>query len=776
MAGPASTAGGERNGKSITVPESLLDNLSDAVFTARPDGAIRTWNRGAENLYGFSAEEAVGHSSDELLRTQSRRQASDLSEEPAREGAWAGPLRRAHRTGGTVDVECRRETIRSGNEPVVLDVSHEATGPSRAAAWYRDAELLVGINSSVMDAIVVADESQRVLLFNPAAEAMFGCSAAEAIGAPIDRFIPERFRSHHHDQVRRFGETSASRRRMGELGTIFGLRANGEEFPLEASISHANVAGRKLFTVIMRDVTAARSAQKDQAALAAIVESSDDAIIGKTLDGTITAWNPAAERLYGYSLAEALGKPISLIVPPERAQELAQILETIRHKQAVDHLETVRLKKDGTRLQVSVTISPIRDLSGKVVGASAIARDISERKRNEEALLRTQKLEALGTLSRGIAHDFNNILLAISGNTKLAMMDLPLDHPAQQSLNEISKAANRATDLVRRILTFSRPQEHKREAVEIAPVVEEAIKLVRATLPASIEIRTDFAPNLPRLAVDSTEIHQVIVNLATNASHAIGSNAGLIEVRLDVTNVSDRCAAISPELKEGQYLRLSVSDNGCGMNRETIARIFDPFFTTKPAGKGTGLGLSVVHGIMKNHGGDVTVYSEPGKGTSFRLYFPSKLSGEGSAVEAGLERRRTGKSVLCVDDDEALISLTARLLERNGYAVTGYTDPSAALREFERRPGDFDVVVTDLTMQGISGWTLAQALKDVRPQLPVILLSGFVTPEDQGRAERLGVRALLQKPDDIGQLVPLLDRILPHGDEGAIETSRGVGA
>lgn len=639
---------------------------------------------------------------------------------------------------------------------------------------FKEGDLLVKILASTLEAIIVVDGSQRVVLFNPAAEAMFGCTAGEAIGRSLDRFIPERFRARHTDDMRRFGETGVSRRRMGHAGDIFGLRSNGEEFPLEAAIAQAEAAGRKVFAVIMRDLTAERRAQRDKAALAAIVEGCDDAIVGKTLDGTITAWNPAAERLYGYTPDEAIGKTIAIIVPPERTEELTKINEGIRRRRKIDHLETVRVRKDGTPVHVSVTISPVWDAEGLVVGASAIARDISLRKRQEEAQLRTQKLEALGTLSRGIAHDFNNILLAIGGNGKLASMELDRDHPAQRSLEEIARATSRASDLVSRILAFSRPSDQKREVVEIAPVVDEAIKLVRATLPASIEIRTDFAPELPLVSVNSTEIHQVIVNLATNASHAIGSGPGLIEVRLEAADVTAEHAAVSPELQEGQYARLSISDNGCGMDRQTMSRIFDPFFTTKPAGQGTGLGLSVVHGIIKNHGGMVTVYSEPGKGTSFRLYFPSAVAGTPAPEEAPPPLARPGKRVLYIDDEEALVSLASRLLAKQGHTVTGYTDSSAALREFRRRPNDFDVVVTDLTMQGVSGWTLAEAVLRVRPDLPLVILSGYLTPEDHARAKQMGVLALLPKPDAIERLIPLINKLIQDQHTAAKTAIEGV--
>jgi PAS domain S-box-containing protein len=511
---------------------------------------------------------------------------------------------------------------------------------------------------------------------------------------------------------------------------------------------------------IVRDITDRKRAEELRSHLAAIVESSEDAIVGTTLEGVITSWNTAAQRLYGYTAEEALGQPTSIFVPPERSGESKQNLETIQKGGRVELRETERLRKDGTKLTVSISISPIRSAEGTTIGCSTISRDVTRLKRARGAQLRADKLAALGTLAGGIAHDFNNILLAITGNTKLAMADLAPDHPAQESLAEIAKAAARAVDLVRRILNFSRPHEQKHEVVQLRPVIEEALKLVRATMPAMIEIRTNFAAGLPPVAADSTQVHEVIVNLATNAAHAIGKKSGLIEVGLEATSVTPEGASISPDLKAGRYVRISVADDGCGMDPETLRQIFDPFFTTKSPGQGTGLGLSVVYGIMKSHGGAVTVYSDPGRGTKFHLYFPA-LEGaiESTPVEHHEIDRQRCERVLYVDDEEALIFLMTRALGRLGYKVSGYSDPQEALQEFRSRPGDFDVVVTDFSMPRMPGFELARELLAVAPRLPIVLMSGYVRPEDQEAAQCAGIREFIPKGDSAEHLARTLDEL-----------------
>jgi nitrogen-specific signal transduction histidine kinase/CheY-like chemotaxis protein len=384
-------------------------------------------------------------------------------------------------------------------------------------------------------------------------------------------------------------------------------------------------------------------------------------------------------------------------------------------------------------------------------------RDITARKQAEEARIRSQKLEALGTLAGGIAHDFNNILAAIAGNASLAAMVLDSGHPVLENIVEIEKASRRATDLVRRILTFSRREEPKREVVELEAVVQEAIRLVRATLPANITIVTAFAHASTRVAADATQVYQVIVNLATNAAHAIGDAIGTIEVSVDAVRVSTEFGPIPQGIAPGCYARVSVSDDGCGMDAATLQRAFDPFYTTKPIGQGTGLGLSVVDGIMKSHGGTTTVYSQLGKGTTFRLYFSIT---DAVVIESAVPDRPVllgnQERVLYVDDDEALSRTVTRLLERLGYRVTTFNDPRLALAHFTSAPGSFDVVISDLSMPGFSGLTLAESIRRARPELPVVLTSGYLRPEDREVARVQGVRSVVLKPSMVDELARTL--------------------
>jgi len=306
-------------------------------------------------------------------------------------------------------------------------------------------------------------------------------------------------------------------------------------------------------------------------------------------------------------------------------------------------------------------------------------------------------------------------------------------------------------------LTFSRPQDQNTHAQALEPVVEEALKLVRATLPAMIEIRTEFETDLPKALIDATQIYQVIVNLATNAAHAIGDKPGLIEVKLDERSVTEEEILLYSDVQAGNYVRLQVSDNGCGMDAATVERIFDPFFSTKPTGKGTGLGLSVVHGIVTAHHGVLKVYSEPGRGTTFHIYFPAVK--EAAAPVQPAEREVVpgrGERILFVDDEGVLLFVGTMTLEQNGYKVTGAPNGEAALKELLQNPDAYDAVITDLSMPGMSGLQLADQVRSFKIDIPVILTSGYINPEDQAKADKLGIRAVLTKPVKAKELLATL--------------------
>ena len=378
---------------------------------------------------------------------------------------------------------------------------------------------------------------------------------------------------------------------------------------------------------------------------------------------------------------------------------------------------------------------------------------IEEMRRGLEGQLRqSQKMEALGTLAGGIAHDFNNILTAIGGNVELALLDAR-DERMRAYLEEVKHAHERARDLVKRILVFGRRQEATKRVIALQPVVEEALRLIRATVGHGIRLETRFASDVAPVLADSTQIHQVLLNLATNAAHAMRESGGVLTVSLDERTTRNPMADRMPaELNPGRYVRLSMRDSGSGMTADVRERIFEPFFTTKGV-LGTGLGLSVVHGIVHDHGGGICVESEPGRGTLFELYFPAAVEiAETSAPSERLVARGAGQRILYVDDEEAVLFVMTRTLERLGYRATGFTAPAEALRVFAEDPTAFDAVVSDMGMPGMSGLELARELKRIRPDLPIAIASGYARPQTEAEE----ISAWIHKPPSRRELAEML--------------------
>jgi nitrogen-specific signal transduction histidine kinase/ActR/RegA family two-component response regulator len=382
-----------------------------------------------------------------------------------------------------------------------------------------------------------------------------------------------------------------------------------------------------------------------------------------------------------------------------------------------------------------------------------VFRDITEVRRRDGELLKSSKLESIGLLAGGIAHDFNNILAAINGYTELARMILKENPEVREHLGAVLQATSRATDLARQILTFSRQQQPERRPIQLRPVVAESLKLLRATIPSTIEFDTSLATDAPMVLADATQIHQVLMNLGTNAWHAMKDRTGRLQVKLEKCVIDAAHAATQPGLRPGVYARVSVSDTGCGMDQATLRRIFEPSFTTKPPGEGPGLGLAVVHGIMDNHDGAVTVYSQPGDGTVFHLYVPEH-AGEATvaAAEEGPVSRGHGERVLFVDDEDLLVRLGQKTLAALGYEVEVATQPAAALAMVRADPQRFALVLTDLTMPGMTGLLLASQLQQIRPGLPIVLMTGYSASLTSERVEAAGIRQLLLKSTSVHSL------------------------
>ena len=494
-------------------------------------------------------------------------------------------------------------------------------------------------------------------------------------------------------------------------------------------------------------------------------ESAPDIIFTIDENASITYVNPAWEKLLAHSKSEILGRSFIDFAKGDYTElYLATFKRVWEYKEVVSNFEGSLLNKNGGEKFFSFNCAPNTDATGLVTGIVAILKDITEQRNLEAQLRQAQKMEAIGTLAGGIAHDFNNILGAVMGYTEMAMADISPKHHTYQYLDQVFKSSTRAKDLVRQILTFSRQTEQEFKPVKIVPIVKETTKLLRASLPATIEIKLDISVQNDTILADPTQVHQILMNLCTNAGHAMQAHGGVLEVALRSAETIPTAAVNADKAKPGPYLELVVRDTGYGMDQVTLSRIFDPFFTTKKPGEGTGMGLSVVHGIVKSHGGSILVESRPNQGSTFHVYFPLAAEEDApqemedtSPIIGGLE------SILFVDDESPLVQLGKDMLERLGYDVAGRTNGLEAFNLFKSQPERFDLVITDLTMPNMTGMELAKEILRIRPDIPVIICTGFSESLSLERARRLGICDIILKPIVTRKIAGVIRRELDKG-------------
>jgi PAS domain S-box-containing protein len=504
---------------------------------------------------------------------------------------------------------------------------------------------------------------------------------------------------------------------------------------------------------VVKDVTARHEADQTRALLAAIVQSSNDAIFSRNVDGTITSWNAAAERLFGYTAEEALGNPITIIVPPDRFDEARSLLARVRSGEPIEDFETIRRRKDRADIAVSVSIAPVLDASGKVLGVSNTMRDLRALRRAEEAVRRTedqlrqaQKMEAVGRLAGGVAHDFNNILSVILSYSALILIEEEPGSPTGADVEEIRQAALRAASLTQQLLMFSRQQVLEPRVLDLNEVLRGVAKMLERVLGEDIDLVAAPASDVGRIQADRSSVEQVIMNLVINARDAMPQGGRLTietaNVELDAAYGRDHLG-VTP----GPHVMLAVTDTGTGMDRATQARIFEPFFTTKEPGKGTGLGLATVFGITQQCGGSVWVYSEPGKGTVFKVYFPRVDARLDRAVPARAPVTRCGtETILLVEDQEQVREVARGILAKHGYQVLVAQNAGEAILLCEKHPGPIHLLVTDVVMPQMSGPELAKRLASTRAAMKVLCMSGYTDDSIVRHGVLESGMAFLQKP------------------------------
>jgi PAS domain S-box-containing protein len=608
---------------------------------------------------------------------------------------------------------------------------------------------LQAIFDSMKEGVIVLDPGGNVVLINKAAAIIHGLEVkphpSSHIVAAFDVFSPggtpiavedwPSARALRGDFVDEF-EFTFRRKDDGKL-----ILTEVDTSPIRDS------AGIVTHVIISYHIVQSRNTARARGRLAGIVESSDDAIIGKDLNGIVTSWNRGAQKIFGYSTTEMIGRSVRILLPPGLEEQEDEILGRIRRGETVDHFETSRKRKDGVIINVSLTISPIRDEEGSIVGASKIARDTTEKRQLERQLRQSQKMEAIGQLTGGIAHDFNNLLGVIFGNLDL-LERLIADNPtALQRLNTARKAADRGAELTRRMLTFSSKEELRPRTALVDESIMNMVELASRALGPEIRLITRLDPTIPPIFVDGPGLESALLNLVVNSRDAM-PGGGSVTIATQLSHLEKTYPPVQTgELGAGDYACISISDTGLGMSPEVLERAFEPFFTTKPRHKGTGLGLAMVYGFVKQSGGTVRIYSEAGLGTTVSLYLPlAQTSPQAplAAAEKHVARKQTG-TVLVVDDEDGLLDIAVAYLEEMGLKTLTAVDGASALTVLHDHK--IDLMITDIIMPGgINGIELARQAKLINPELRVISCSGFPAESLAERSMPVTEGSWLHKP------------------------------
>ena len=611
------------------------------------------------------------------------------------------------------------------------------------------------------DGIVIHSQAGIIDINQTGAELLGATSPADILGKSVLNFV---YVEDREAVVERMQEVKDK-----GIGVIIDeerfVRLDGQVLNVEVAGVPVNYQGIPAIQVVFRDITKRKLAEEalreSEEKHRLLFEMESDVIILVRMDDSqIVEVNNAGTKLYGYTRDELLKmKNSDLFAKLDAIQRLSV--------EGIDHISLgYHRKKDGTVFPVEISENR---LSRKGEDTRIITiRDISERieaeqeKADLEAQLRQKhKMEAIGTLSGGIAHDFNNILGIIIGNAELALVDVPEWNPAHSNLEEIKKAGLRAKDVIRQLLSFSRKAEHERKPVKIAPLIKESIKLIKSSFPSSIEIRQKISAVTDVISGDPFQIHQVMINLCTNAAHAMEEVGGILQISLTNKHLDETEVKQYQGLKAGPHVILTVSDTGYGIEPAIIDRLFDPYFTTKDVDKGTGLGLAVVHGIVKTHEGDISIESVPGEGTVIHVLFPAVEVGKkiiGTRAPGALPGKN--ERILFVDDEPAIIKMGEQMFERLGYRCESETSPVEALERFQSDPDRFDMIVTDMTMPQVTGEKLAEKILKIRPEMPIILCTGYSDKINEKKSKELGIKAFVMKPIVFQEIAETIRQIL----------------
>ncbi len=765
--------------KSEILHETILETTGTAILIIEEDMTISFVNKEFEKMTGYPQEEVVNQKKWTEFVTEADREWM-IRQHNLRRTAEANLVRRnyefrlVNREGRLKDVYLVVSMIPGTKKTLaslidLTDVKQAQEALKQSESWYRT------LFENTGTATVILEEDTTISFANAEFMAMSGYAKEEIEGKKS--WTDFTFREDLDDMLTRHRQ----RRQNGEPPLKqYEFRFVDKGGRIRNIFLHVDIIpGTKKSIAALLDITDRKQAEESlkeaQRQMADIIDFLPDATFVIDKAGKVIAWNRAIEALTGVGKESILGKGnreyalhffrerkptlIDLVLQPREEAEKSDNHLKWKGNVLTGELHIPNLA--GKEVYLLGTASILYDTKGSVVGAIETIRDVTERVRMEHQFHQAQKMEAIGALAGGIAHDFNNILGAIMGYAELyreQVRDRPKVHHA---MGEVFKAAVRAKDLVQQILTFSRRTVQEKRPTAVIPIIQEVAGFIRASLPKTIEIRQKLNVSSDMILADDTQVHQVLMNLCTNAGQAMADKGGILEIGLEEVLIGEKEHWRVPSLPIGRYLRLDVRDTGHGIPQEDLGKIFDPYFTTKGIGEGTGLGLAVVHGIVKDHGGEIKVYSEIGKGALFSVYWPLMEKPE-DVIRPHAEPDLSGgdERLLLIDDEEPLACLVKEFLEGLGYRVVSETDPLKAVEEFRRNSDEFDLVITDKTMPHMTGFDVVRELRKIRADIPVILCSGFQEKDDQGKQTALGIRFFIMKPVRMQELAETVRKAL----------------
>ena len=541
-------------------------------------------------------------------------------------------------------------------------------------------------------------------------------------------------------------------------------------------ILYKNELEKKLKTLAFREsellaeISERKKLEQERALLAEAVEQASESVMVTDPEGIVQYVNPAFQKLSGVELRNVVGKRIEGFESLNPEMDILQAVRDALIKGNAWNGKVSYRTREEQLITFEAIVSPIKDSHGNIVNCVAIGRDVSREEELNERLRQAQKMESIGTMAGGIAHDFNNILASILGFTEMVLNRIPEDSEIRDDLTQVMTSGQRASELVKQILTFSRRSVPKWEPLDIGLVIKDVLKLLRASIPATVEIHQEINSSATIMG-DATQLHQVVMNLCVNANQSMGSSGGVLDIRMFSMEMDEEMAKQYPDLQAGPYVCLRVSDTGQGMAPGVMSRIFEPYFTTKEKGKGTGLGLSLVHGIVKGHGGAITVSSEAGKGATFNVYLPVVRNKDEKSLPTPGKASMGKERILFVDDETNIVLLGKRMLERLGYEVTAFSSGLNALEYFVKNYANVDILITDMTMPKINGAELSSKCREHKPGLPVIIITGFSDILSETDAMEMDVNAVIPKPFMLKNLARVIRKVLDEAYDGTLEAN-----